>query len=136
LDRDRNQTGVLFKSHHERGFDLAKFADASEHKCCSDVWVTGKRNLSDGGEDSYMPRVTGLRRKNERGLGEIELTRDLLHLLCRKTVCVRQHSQLISTEARLGENVTGVIAILHGALIEFPKVSDKVIKKTERRFFI
>jgi len=82
--------------------------------------MAGKRKLSGWGKDSDVPRVTGLGRKNERGLGEIELTRDLLHLLRRESICARQYGQLISTEARLGEHVTDVIAVLHSAFPMIP----------------
>src|SRR4029077_10650345 len=113
MDRDGNQTGFLFKSHREGGFDLAKLADAGEHECGPYIRMAGKRNLSGRRKDSDVPRVAGLRRKNQRGLGEIELTRDLLHLLRREPISVRQYGQLISTEARVGEHITRVIAVLH-----------------------
>jgi hypothetical protein len=77
--------------------------------------MAGKRNLSGWREYSDVPRVAGLRRKNERGLGEIELARDLLHLLRREPISLREYGQLISTEARVGEHITRVIAVFHGS---------------------
>jgi hypothetical protein len=74
--------------------------------------------------------VTGLRRKYERGLEEVELTRDLLHLLCGKIVCMRQHSQLISAEAGLGEHITNVVAVFQRRILNSRL---NVTKKTERR---
>src|SRR4029453_17659353 len=102
MDRDRNQTTLLFKSYSERRLDLAQLAGAGEHECSPNVGVSGKRNFSRRGEDSDAARVTSLCRKYKRGLREIELARDLLHLLRREPNRLRQHGQLISTEARLG----------------------------------
>jgi hypothetical protein len=44
-----------------------------------------------------MSRVTRPGRKYECGLGEIEFTRDLLHLLLGKSICLRKHGELVST---------------------------------------
>jgi hypothetical protein len=65
--------------------------------------------------------VTRLSWEYKRGLREIELTRDLLHLPRREPNRLRQDGQLISTEARLGEDITGVIAIFHSALRKLKK---------------
>jgi hypothetical protein len=92
--------------------------------------MTGKWNFSGGREDSDAPRVTGLWRKNKRSLGEIELTRDLLHLLLRKALCLRQHRQLISTETRVGEHITDVITVLfHNAFRTGFSPTRKLTKK-------
>ena len=63
-----------------------------------------------------MARVTGLCGKNKGGFREIELARNLLHLLCGEPNRLRQHGQLISTEARLGEYITNVITVIHSTL--------------------
>jgi hypothetical protein len=60
-----------------------------------------------------MSGVTRPGRKYECGLGEIELTRDLLHLLLRKSICLRNYGQLVSTETHLGKYITNVIAVFH-----------------------
>ena len=85
--------------------------------------MSGKRNLSGGGEDSDVARVTRPPRKYKRGLREVELTRDLLHLLCREANRLGQHGQLISTEARLGENITSVVAVIHSAF-QIPELDE------------
>ena len=67
--------------------------------------------------------MTRLCRKYKRGLREVELTRDLLHLLCREANRLWQNGQLVSTEARLGEDVTDVIAVLHSAF-QIPELDE------------
>ena len=67
--------------------------------------MTGKWDLARRSENSDAPRVTSTRRKNERALGEIELTRDLLHLIRREPFGFWQHSQLIPAEASFGKHV-------------------------------
>ena len=94
-----------------------------------------KRKLSGRRKDTHMPRVSRFCRKYERRLGEIELTSDLLHLLARQAICLRQHGQLISTEARLGEHIADVITVFHNAFRTVLSLTTKLTKKTEHRLF-
>ena len=75
--------------------------------------MTGKWDLARRRENSDTPRVTGARRKNERALGEIELARDLLHLIRLEPFGFWQHSQLIPAEASLRKHVADVISVFH-----------------------
>ena len=75
--------------------------------------MTGERHLSRGGENPDASRMPSLRREHKRGLGEVELACDLLHLMVGQAVRARQYGQRIPAEASLCEHVTREIPILH-----------------------
>src|SRR5262249_39063857 len=110
----------------KRGFDLTKLADAGEDERGSHVWMTGKRHLSARCENSDVPGVTSFCRKDECGFGEIELTCDLLHLIGREAVCLRQDGQRVSAETRLCKHITSVITILHSTFRGVRKSMDRM----------
>ena len=116
MDRDRDQPRLLLEGDGKRRPDLAELAGAGEDERGSDIRVTCKRDFSLRREDSDVPRMTGLRRKYERALGEVELPRDLLHLLVREASRVGQDRQWIPTEPRLGEHVTRVVAVVQDVI--------------------
>jgi hypothetical protein len=82
--------------------------------------MPGKWNLGGGCKDPDPARMPLLRGEHEGSLGEIELTRDLLHLPVRQAVRLGQYGELIATEAGVGEDVTDVIAIRHPFLRRLP----------------
>src|SRR5262245_38571896 len=64
-------------------------------------------------EDAHRARMAIIGRKDKGALREVKLPRNLLHLVTREAVCIRQHSQLISSKATFGEDVAQVVAISH-----------------------
>src|SRR5580765_4619818 len=81
LDRDRDQPSLLLERHGERRPDLTELPRAGENERRSYVGMAGERYLSCGREDSDVSRMASLRWKDKRGLVEVELARDLLHLM-------------------------------------------------------
>ena len=110
---DRDEPGLFLESHREAGADLAERSGAREDERSSDIRVAGKRYFPRRSEDPDVTRLTRLGGKHERGLGEVELARDLLHLLLRQAIGLRQHCERISAEARFREHVAGVVAVSH-----------------------
>jgi len=75
--------------------------------------MTGKGDFSARSKNSDVTRVAGFCRKDEGGLGEVELACDLLHLMIGKAVRLGQHGQRIPAEARLRKHITDVVSIFH-----------------------
>ena len=82
--------------------------------------MTGEGHLDRGREDAHLAGMTGLGRKHECALGEVELPGDLLHLPVRESAGLGQHRQLIAAEAGVGEDVADEVAVAHGRLILLP----------------
>src|SRR5690242_16472662 len=75
--------------------------------------MTGERDLACGCENPDTTGVSSFCRKHERGLGEIKLARDLLHLFLGEPLGLRQHRQLIPAKAPLGEYIADVVLVVH-----------------------
>jgi hypothetical protein len=60
-----------------------------------------------------MACVAGFWRKYKRAFREVEFACDLLHLVHRQTLCVREYRQRISAKACLGKYITGVETVFH-----------------------
>src|SRR5205085_1920779 len=84
------------------------------------IRMTGKGDFSARSKNSDVTRVAGFCRKDEGGLGEVELAGDLLHLMIRMTVRLGQYGQRITAEPRLGKHITDVVSIFHYS-VEPPK---------------
>src|SRR5712691_8404507 len=71
-----------------------------------DRWVPGERDLASGCEDA-IPIVRGgvRRRENERGLGEIHLPGNRLHLWGRQAGCAMEDGERVSCERGVREYV-------------------------------
>src|SRR5437867_1264680 len=122
LDSDRDQPRLLLERHGERRPNLSKFPGAGENERRSYVGMASERHLSRWGKDPDPPRMPSLRGEHKRGLREVELARDLLHLIVGQAVRTRQYGQGIPAEACLCKHVTWVISILHERLSNPPKV--------------
>jgi hypothetical protein len=114
LDADGNEACPLLERHCHRVADVAKTSRRGQRERGPDIRVTGKRNLFCRRENAYLSRVARPRRQDEGALGEVELASDLLHLLRRQPVGERKHSELVSAEARVGEDVADVVLVSHG----------------------
>ena len=68
--------------------------------------MPGERQFVGRGEYPYLTRVVGvLRRQDKGGFREVELPRDHLHLLIRKTFRFRKNRELVATKDPIGEYV-------------------------------
>ena len=87
--------------------------------------MTGKRYLCRRSKDSNLTRVPGFCRKDERAFGEVELARDLLHLMLRKTARLRQDGQWIPAKTRLRKYITDVVSIFHESGNQLRKIRER-----------
>src|SRR5262249_54797141 len=73
--------------------------------------VPREGQLRQGREDPHARVAAILGREQEHSFGEIQLTRDPLHLLVGERLPVREHAELVALERRVGEDVDDVVGV-------------------------
>jgi hypothetical protein len=92
------------------------FAATCQHKGRTDIGVAGERQFRTWREYPNIRRVLGLlRRQHKSGFSEIELGRDRLHLLRRKTRSIGNHRKRVTAELPIGEHIHSNEFDLHDA---------------------
>jgi len=112
-DGDGNEPCVLLEHHRPRLVQRPERARAREHERGADVGVAGEGHLGRRREDAHAAVVPLLRRQHERRLGVVELAGDQLHLGGAEPLRLGQHGERVPAEARVGEDVAGVVAVAH-----------------------
>ena len=96
--------------------DLRELQGLPEHERGAERGMTGKRKLRNGREDAN-PRVpAGLGRKDEHGLRQVHLARDVLHRPVVEAAPVGEHGELVAGQRRVGEDVCEDVAVSAHAL--------------------
>ena len=110
--------GLLHDVH--AAFLRGNHAEFGQKEPCANDRMAGELQLFFGGEDAEAGEravVGGL--LHEDGFGEIHFAGDGQHLIVGEAVAVGNHGERIALEARGGEDVERVEAMLHGWVLSF-----------------
>ena len=112
VDANVDRPDVLVE--HKATLLCGDFSDVPQYPSRPDGWVPGEHHLFDGREDTNSRgRPRALRWKDERRLGEICFTRNLLHCSVIEAGRVVEDGERVALERRLGEHVDDSVIYDH-----------------------